>query len=67
MIIAASEEEITAARAYEELHVPALFRQWAPQVVEAAKIRQGHRVLDAACGTREHHPILVMMGTLLEH
>jgi ubiquinone/menaquinone biosynthesis C-methylase UbiE len=48
---AASEEEIAAARAYEDLHVPALFQQWAPRVVDAAAIRQGHRVLDIACGT----------------
>ena len=47
----ASQEEIAAATAYEELHVPALFQQWAPRVVEAAQIRSGHRVLDVACGT----------------
>lgn len=51
MNITASEEEIAAARAYEDLHVPALFRQWAPHLVEAAKIHQGDRVLDIACGT----------------
>ena len=51
MKVAASEAEIVAARAYEDLHVPALFRQWAPRVVEAAGIRSGHRVLDVACGT----------------
>ncbi len=43
--------EITAAKAYEDLHVPALFQQWAPKVLDAAKIRQGQRVLDIACGT----------------
>jgi SAM-dependent methyltransferase len=47
----ASPEEIAAAQAYEQLHVPALFRQWAPRVVEAAKIETGNRVLDVACGT----------------
>ena len=47
----ASQEEIAAATAYEELHVPALFQQWAPRVVEAAQIQSGHRVLDVACGT----------------
>ena len=47
----ASEEEIAAATAYEELHVPASFQQWAPRVVEAVEIRSGHRVLDVACGT----------------
>ena len=51
MKINASEEEIAAATAYENLHVPSLFQQWAPRVVEAAEIRSGHRVLDVACGT----------------
>jgi SAM-dependent methyltransferase len=46
-----SEEEIAAAKAYEDLHVPALFKQWAPRVVEAATVRPGDRVLDVACGT----------------
>ena len=47
----ASEEEIAAAAAYENLHVPAIFRQWAPRVVDAAQIQVGNRVLDVACGT----------------
>jgi ubiquinone/menaquinone biosynthesis C-methylase UbiE len=47
----ASQDEIAAATAYEDLHVPALFRQWAPRVVDAAQIRMGCRVLDVACGT----------------
>ena len=51
MKVNASEEEIAAAAAYEELHVPALFRQWTPRVVGAAQIRAGNRVLDVACGT----------------
>lgn len=51
MKISASEHEIAAAEAYESLHVPALFRQWAPQVVAAAKVQPGDRVLDLACGT----------------
>jgi ubiquinone/menaquinone biosynthesis C-methylase UbiE len=51
MKIIASEEEIAAAKAYEDLHVPALFQQWAPLVVEAAEIHPGQRVLDIACGT----------------
>ncbi|NKQ35804.1 MAG: methyltransferase domain-containing protein [Chloroflexi bacterium] len=46
-----SEEEITAAAAYEDLHVPALFRQWAAPVLDAAQIGPGCRVLDVACGT----------------
>ncbi|MEJ2155807.1 MAG: methyltransferase domain-containing protein [Desulfobacteraceae bacterium] len=51
MKITATEEEIAAAAAYEDLHVPALFQQFAPIVVSAAKIQPGHRVLDVACGT----------------
>lgn len=47
----ASETEIAAAAAYEELHVPALFRQWAGPVLDAAQIEAGCRVLDVACGT----------------
>jgi len=46
-----SKEEIAAATAYESLHVPALFQQWAPRVVDAAQIQMGDRVLDVACGT----------------
>lgn len=44
-------EQIAAAMAYEELHVPALFRQWSARVLDAARIEPGHRVLDVACGT----------------
>ena len=47
----ASRDEIAAASAYEGLHVPALFEQWAPRVAEAAGVREGDRVLDVACGT----------------
>ena len=39
------------ARAYEALFVPALFGQWAPQLVDCARARRGHSVLDVACGT----------------
>jgi SAM-dependent methyltransferase len=46
-----SSEQIQAARAYEELFVPAIFRQWAPVVLDAAGVSQGDRVLDVACGT----------------
>ncbi|MET4204973.1 methyltransferase domain-containing protein [Bradyrhizobium sp. LA6.12] len=42
---------IEAATAYEALSAPALFRQWAPIVAEAARIKSGDRVLDVACGT----------------
>ena len=45
------QEQIAAARAYEQLHVPALFQQWAPRVLDAAQIEPGQRVLDVACGT----------------
>lgn len=44
-------DELAAAAAYEKLHVPALFAQWAPRLVAAAKLRPGDRVLDVACGT----------------
>jgi ubiquinone/menaquinone biosynthesis C-methylase UbiE len=47
----ASATDIAAAKAYEDLHVPALFQQWTPLIVEAAEIRSGDRVLDVACGT----------------
>ena len=39
------------AEAYEKLFVPALFAQWAPLLVEIARIADGQRVLDVACGT----------------
>jgi SAM-dependent methyltransferase len=45
------KEQITAATAYEEFFVPALFQEWAPRVMDAAHIRSGQRVLDVACGT----------------
>ncbi len=40
-----------AAVIYEEFFIPALFQEWAPRVVDAAKIEPGWRVLDVACGT----------------
>ena len=40
-----------AARAYEALHVPALFRQWTAPMLDAAGVTAGQRVLDVACGT----------------
>jgi len=45
------EEQIAGARAYEGLHVPALFEQWCSRVLDAAGVEAGHRVLDVACGT----------------
>src|SRR5688500_17922473 len=48
---AASNPALTAADVYERLFVPAEFQEWAPRVIEAARVRQGQRVLDVACGT----------------
>ena len=45
------DEQVVGARAYEDLHVPALFKQWCPQVLDAAGVGSGKRVLDVACGT----------------
>jgi ubiquinone/menaquinone biosynthesis C-methylase UbiE len=42
---------ITAAAAYEELFVPALFQQWTDYVLDSARVQKGQRVLDVACGT----------------
>jgi len=50
-VSSASEEEIAAASAYEDLHVPALFAQWAVRVLDKAQVRDGDRLLDVACGT----------------
>lgn len=41
----------SAAEVYEEFFVPALFREWAGRVAEAAAIAPGQAVLDVACGT----------------
>jgi len=43
--------EIAGARAYENLHVPAVFKQWCPRMLDAADVSAGDRVLDVACGT----------------
>lgn len=40
-----------AAEVYEQCFVPAIFGQWAPQLVDAAKVAAGDRVLDVGCGT----------------
>jgi SAM-dependent methyltransferase len=45
------QDQIAAATAYEQLHVPALFRQWAGRVLDAVRVEPGDRVLDVACGT----------------
>ena len=39
------------AHAYDDMFVPALFGQWAPPLVDCARVRQGQSVLDVACGT----------------
>ncbi len=51
MNISASETEIAAATAYEDLFVKGLFREWASRVLDAAEVHSGQRVLDVACGT----------------
>ncbi|MCP5199535.1 MAG: methyltransferase domain-containing protein [Gammaproteobacteria bacterium] len=51
MAITAPAAAVAAATAYEQLHVPALFRQFAPLLADAAGIGAGQRVLDVACGT----------------
>ncbi|MGH8544329.1 MAG: methyltransferase domain-containing protein, partial [Gammaproteobacteria bacterium] len=51
MTTAVPQSQIEAATEYEALFVPALFRQWAPLIADAAEIGPGHRVLDVACGT----------------
>ena len=45
------QAQIEAANAYDALFVPALFKQWATRVADAAQIKPGQRVLDVACGT----------------
>jgi SAM-dependent methyltransferase len=41
----------SAAEVYEEFFIPALFREWATRIADAAEIQPGWRVLDVACGT----------------
>jgi SAM-dependent methyltransferase len=40
-----------AAEIYDEFFVPALFAEWAPRMVEAARLAPSQHVLDVACGT----------------
>src|SRR5215218_11336618 len=42
---------VEAAEVYEARFVPALFAEWAPHLVEAARVAGGQAVLDVACGT----------------
>jgi SAM-dependent methyltransferase len=51
MVAPVPQALLEAGTAYEALFVPALFRQWAPTVADAAQIKFGDRVLDIACGT----------------
>src|SRR5215471_13936219 len=46
-----TQAQIDAGHAYQNLFVKALFAEWAPKMIEAARVRQGQRVLDLACGT----------------
>jgi len=41
----------SAAEIYDEFFVPALFAEWAPRVLDVARVTAGDRVLDVACGT----------------
>ncbi len=45
------DTQIATARAYEDLHVSALFAEWAEPVLSAAHVKPGNHVLDVACGT----------------
>ncbi|MDT8878751.1 methyltransferase domain-containing protein [Halomonas saccharevitans] len=62
-------QEIEAARAYEALFVPALFRQWATPLLDLARVATGDRVLDVACGTgilaREAQPRAAPCGLVV--
>lgn len=41
----------SAAEIYDEFFLPALFEAWPPQLVAAAQLGPGMRVVDVACGT----------------
>jgi ubiquinone/menaquinone biosynthesis C-methylase UbiE len=42
---------VDAAEVYEARFVPALFAEWAPRLVDFARVAPGQTVLDVACGT----------------
>jgi len=44
-------DALAAARAYEQYMVPSLFGPWIDNVLAAATLSSGERVLDVACGT----------------
>jgi ubiquinone/menaquinone biosynthesis C-methylase UbiE len=46
-----AKEELQAAQAYEELHVPALFRQWTVPMLDSISAKSGNCIIDVACGT----------------
>lgn len=46
-----SDPAVESAWAYENLHVQAVFEQWAEPVLDAAGATTGDRLLDVACGT----------------
>jgi ubiquinone/menaquinone biosynthesis C-methylase UbiE len=45
------EQVRSPAEVYDAHFVPALFAHWGPLVAEEARLREGERVLDVACGT----------------
>jgi ubiquinone/menaquinone biosynthesis C-methylase UbiE len=50
-VSATFELPLEAAEVYEARFVPALFGEWAPDLVTIAGVEPGHRVVDVACGT----------------
>jgi ubiquinone/menaquinone biosynthesis C-methylase UbiE len=42
---------VTPAEAYEDYRVPAVFEPWSRELIQRAKVWNGDRVLDVACGT----------------
>jgi len=46
-----------APEAYERYIVPALFNEWAHDLIETAAVQAGERALDVACGTGRGRPV----------